>query len=373
METLFFTFLILSAYPYLIYPAVVFTMSKLSYHPWKKGNSFPRVTLVISVYNEERVIEEKIKNARALEYPGGLLEVIVISDGSSDRTNEIVSMFNDSRLVLKVFPKRSGKTACLNRVVPEAKGDIILFTDANSLFPSDVLSKLVSNFSDKNVGLVTGWTKYVRTADSEETTGIYSRLEMQTKYWESLISSCVGADGAIFAIRKELHRPLDDQDINDFVIPLHVISQGKRVVLDPNVYCFEAPSKGEGSEYRRQARITNRTLRAILKHPRFLNPFFYGPFSFFLLSHKLLRFSVPFFAGGAFLVNLFLLNVSAIYVGLFLIQLLFISLGLVNLMGKLEGRLTNLCKFFLITLLAQFSGWIRRFRGISDTMWTPQR
>jgi cellulose synthase/poly-beta-1,6-N-acetylglucosamine synthase-like glycosyltransferase len=373
METLFFTFLILSAYPYLIYPAVVFIMSKLFSHPWKMGDSFPPVTLIISVYNEEQVIGEKVKNTLSLEYPEGLLEIIVISDGSNDRTNEIVSTFNDSRLVLKAFPERSGKTACLNRVIPETKGDIILFTDANSMLSSNVLLRLVKIFSDENVGLVTGWTKYAQVGEDKETTDVYSKLEEMTKYWESLISSCVGADGAIFAIRREVYKPLEEQDINDFVIPLDVISQGKRVVLDPEIYCFEESSKGESEEFQRQTRITNRTLRAILKHPRFLNPFSYGFFSFFLLSHKLLRFLVPFFVMGAFLTNLFLLKVSSFYIGLIFIQLLFLSLGLANLVGKADGRVANICKFFLITLLAQFLGWIRRFRGISDTMWTPQR
>jgi cellulose synthase/poly-beta-1,6-N-acetylglucosamine synthase-like glycosyltransferase len=373
MEAVFFSFLFFSVYSYAIYPAVVYVMSRVLNNPWDKGDIAPPITIVISVYNEEKVIEQKLKNALSLKYPEGLLEIIVISDGSSDRTNEIASMFKDSRLVLKAFPERSGKTACLNRVVPEAKGDIILFTDANSMFPSDILLKLVRNFPDQNVGLVTGWTKYAQVGEDKETTGVYSKLEKMTKYWESLISSCVGADGAIFAIRKELYKPLDDQDINDFVIPLDVISQGKRVVLDPNVCCFETPSAGQGSEYRRQARITNRTLRAILKHPRFLNPFSHGTFSFFLLSHKFLRFLVPFFVAGAFLINLFLLKVSPIYIGLIFVQLLFLGLGLANLVGKVDGRVANICKFFLITLSAQFTGWIRRFRGISDTMWTPQR
>jgi cellulose synthase/poly-beta-1,6-N-acetylglucosamine synthase-like glycosyltransferase len=373
MEALFFIFLFFSVYPYLIYPGLVYLISKGFNHPWNRGDNFPRVTVIISVYNEEKVIEGKIRNALSLGYPKGLLEVIVISDGSIDRTNEIVSGFKDSRVVFKVFPERSGKTACLNRVVPEAKGDIILFTDANSIFPWGILSKLVKNFFDNDVGLVTGWTKYTAEGAEEGTSGIYSRLEMKTKYWESLISSCVGADGAIFAIRKSLYRLLDDQDINDFVIALHVISQGKRVVLDPDVYCFEASTKGERDEFRRQARITNRTLSAILRNLRFFNPFFHGSFSFFLFCHKFLRFLVPFFVTGAFFVNLFLIKASPIYIGLILIQILFLSLGLANLVGKVEGRLTNFCKYFLITLLAQFTGWIRRIRGISDTMWTPQR
>jgi glycosyltransferase involved in cell wall biosynthesis len=373
MEVMFLLLLGLSIYPYGIYPLAVYVMSRLFSHSWHKGDTTPPVTIVISVYNEEKGIGEKIKNTLSLEYPKELLEILVISDGSTDKTNEIVSDFKDPRLILRFFSERSGKTACLNRVVPDARGDIILFTDANSIFPSDVLFKLVRNFYDRDVGSVTGWTKYIEEGKKKDTTGIYSWLEMQTKHWESLISSCVGADGAIFAIRKSLYKPLDAQDINDFVIPLHVIRQGKRVVLDPEIFCFENLSKGQGDEFRRQTRITNRTLRAILRYPGFLNPFSYGTFSFFLLSHKLLRFLVPFFVAGAFIVNLLLLNNSMMYVGFLFIQVLLLGLGLVNLMGKLEGRLANLCKFFLITLFAQFTGWIRRFRGISDTMWTPQR
>lgn len=319
------------------------------------------------------MIEEKVKNTLSLDYPEELLEILVISDGSTDRTNEIVSGFKDSRLVLWAFHERSGKTACLNRVVSKAKGDIVLFTDANSIFPSGVIPKLVRNFSDQQVGLVTGWTKYIQAGKDKEATGFYSKIEKMTKYWESLVSSCVGADGAIFAIRKALYKPLEEQDINDFVVPLHVILQGKRVVLDPEVYCIEESPKGEGDEFRRQARITNRTLRAIRRNAEFLNPFPHGSFSFFLLSHKLLRFLVPFFMTAAFIANLLLLRVSSLYIGLILVQILFLSLGLANIAGKIEGRLANICKFFLITLYAQLIGWIRTLRGIPDAMWTPQR
>jgi len=373
MEVVFFSFLFLSIYPYAIYPGVLSALSRLLGNPWHVGGFVPRLTFIISVYNEEKVIEEKLKNTLSLAYLEPLLEIIVISDGSDDRTNEIVRGFKDPRLTLKAFPERSGKTACLNRVVPDARGEIVLFTDANSTLPSDTLLKLVGNFYDKDVGLVTGWSKYCNQGGGEEATGIYSHLEMKTKHWESLISSCVGADGAIFAMRKELYKPLDEQDINDFVIPLQVISQGKRVVLDPEVHCLEEAPKGEGNEFRRQARITNRTLNALLRYPGFLNPLCYGVFSFFLFSHKLLRFLVPFFTTGAFLSNLLLLRVSPIYSIFLLIQVLFLILGFAGLTGKSAGRLTNICKFSLITLAAQFIGWIRVFQGRSDMMWTPQR
>ena len=373
MEVAFFLLLFLVVYPYSIYPGAIFLLSRLLGLSWQQGDITPRITIIISVYNEERVIEEKIKNTLSLEYPEELLEIIVSSDGSTDRTNEIVSRIKDSRLVLQAFPHRSGKTVCLNRVVPLVKGDIVLFTDANSMFPPGVLRKITRNFNDPGVGLVSGWSKYVNRRGDEEATGIYSRIEMLTKYGESLISSCVGADGAIFAIRKELYKPLKNQDINDFVIPLNVISQGKRVILDPEIFCFEEPSLGEIKEFRRQARITNRTLRAIWTNLRFLNIRYHGWFSFFLFSHKLLKFMVPFFMVGMFLTNIVLAFVTPIYLGLLLIQFFLLSLAVANIIGITDAKVAHICKFFLITLYAQFIGWVRMFKGTGDMMWTPER
>jgi cellulose synthase/poly-beta-1,6-N-acetylglucosamine synthase-like glycosyltransferase len=373
MESLFFFLLFLSSYSYAVYPATVYAMSRLLRNPWSQQPILPSVSLVISVYNEEKVIKEKIQNALSLDYPEGLLEIIVVSDGSTDRTNETVCSVQDPKLSLVAFEERSGKTACLNRVVPEAKGEIVFFTDANAIFPSDVLFRMTRNFSDANVGLVTGWTKYVKEGGEVHVTGLYSRIEKVTKHWESLMSSCVGADGAVFAIRKFLYRSLGDQDINDFITPLHIISQGKRAVLDPELFCFENSGNGGEKEFQRQARITNRTLLAIRRNPRFLNPFSYGLFSFFLLSHKILRFLVPFFVSGMFVINLLLLERSILYRGFLMVQLLVLIAGIAGILKKAGGGPANLCKFFLITLSAQFIGWLRVLRKRTDVLWIPQR
>jgi len=373
MEIIFFLLLIFSIYSYSIYPPLVLSLSRLLAKPWRKGHLTPRITMILSVFNEEKTIEEKIRNSLSLHYPEGLFEMIVISDGSNDHTNEIISRFQDSRLILKAFGKRSGKTACLNLVIPEAKGDILLFTDANSIFPLDIIPKMTRNFFDDRVGLVTGWTKYRGMAGEGRAGSLYSRMETKTKHWESLISSCVGADGAIFAVRKTLYKPLEREDINDFVLPLQVISQGKRVVLDPEVYCFEDPSQGKKREFLRQARITNRTLRAVGKNLWSLNPISHGTFSLFLLSHKVLRFSVPFFICAMFLTNLLLLKMAPIYLWLMLIQLMLFAFGLMSMVIKWEGRFVNIWKFLLITFAAQLVGWLRFLRGIPDTVWIPQR
>lgn len=372
MEVAFIGFLFLSVYSYVVFPPLLWVFQRVWSRPWQEGTEYLPVSIIISVYNEEAVIREKIENALALDYPDELLEVIVSSDGSTDATNEIVSGFNDSRVVLKDFD-RIGKTECLNRVVQEASGEIVLFTDANSMFPPDLLRNLSGSFCDPDVGLVTGWTKYIKAGGGEEVTGIYAKLEKMTKYWESLVSSCVGADGAVFAIRKTLYRPLGSADINDFIIPLNVVGQKKRVVLDPSIFCREEATDSEAGAYRRQVRITTRTLWAIRRNLGFLNVLKYGSFSFFLLSHKVLRLAVPFFFLTAFVISVFFLGRWWLYNAVFSAYMVFFAAGLLNLIGVLKDSWSSVCKFFLITFGAQFVGWLRMIAGITDTTWTPSR
>lgn len=373
LEPSFYLLLLLCLYPYLLYPGIVVVWAKIAGRLHRKGGGRPSISVVISVYNEERVIREKILNTLQLIYPEDLLEILVVSDGSTDRTHEIVASLATSRVTLKAFAERQGKTACLNRIVPRARGEIVVFTDANSMFPPDLLWRVSENFASEAIGLVTGWTKYRQPGGTEETVGLYGRLEMVTKQAESRISSCVGADGAVFAMRKSLYQPLKDSDINDFVIPLQVIAQGRRVVLDPTVYCLEQPGDNEAQEYRRQVRITTRTLGAIGRNRQFLNPRRYGSFSFFLLSHKLLRFLVPFAFAGLFITAILLANGSPLYAVFAAGQLIFIILGLAGLSRLFTGRPAQLCSFFLLTIAAQLVGWVRWTSGKTDVMWKPAR
>ena len=373
MEFAFFFSLFFSLYSYIIFPVFISFLGRFFPNPWGKGSCWPIVTIIISAYNEEKDIEEKIRNSLLLDYPEDKLEIIVSSDGSSDRTNEIVAGIKDNRLILRSFSDRLGKTACLNKVIPNIKGEIVVFTDANSMFAPDMLQHLVKNFYDPAIGAVSGWTKYCNPDSGEETTGLYAKLEKKTKLDESKVSSCVGADGAIFAIRKELYVPLGANDINDFIIPLNVIKQHKRVVLDENIYCIEETTKGIKNIYNRQVRITTRTAWAIRRYIDLLNIFKYGSFSFFLFSHKVLRLLTPFFLLSAFILNIFILQRSLFYGVTMTGQLLFWFTGLMALAGIGKGSLVSICKYFLITFAAQFVGCIRMAVGIEDIMWTPKR
>jgi len=373
IELVFIAALFFSVYSYIFFPVLLSILGKVIRNPWNRDDCSPVVTIIISAYNEEKDIEEKIKNSLLLDYPENKLEIIVSSDGSADRTNEIVSGIKDKRLSLKAFTGRLGKTACLNKVIPDIKGEIVVFTDANSMFAPDMLKHLVKNFYDPTIGAVSGWTKYRNPDSGEETTGLYAKFEKKTKLDESMISSCVGTDGAIFAIRKELYVPLGANDINDFIIPLNIIKQGKRVILDENIYCVEETTRGMKNIYSRQVRITTRTAWAIRRNIGLLNIFKYGSFSFFLISHKVLRLLTPFFLLSTFILNIFILQRSPLFVVTFAGQLIFWSTGLAALFGFGKGSIVSICKYFLITFAAQFIGCIRMAVGIEDIMWTPKR
>lgn len=373
MDGLYILFLFLLVYPYVVYPGVLFVLSRVFPSAWRRADIRPPISVIISVYNEEAIIREKLENALQLNYPEELIEILVVSDGSTDMTNQIAASLDDRRVVLKAFAERLGKTACLNLVVPGVKGELIVFTDANSMFPSHALTEMVSDFADEDVGLVTGWTQYGTADGMPAPAGIYTELERLTKLWESRVSSCVGADGAVFAVRKAFYKPLEAEDINDFIIPLQIIQQKKRVILNTDFYCTEKPGSSGARELQRQARITNRTLRAMFRNTDLMNPLKHGTFAFFLLSHKLLRFLVPFFFLGSLVTGFAAFGQSSLVSLLFVAQLLCVMAGLAGAAGLWNNRMTRLSKFFLLTLCAQLMGWWRLLTGRTDTVWTPQR
>ncbi len=338
--------------------------------------NLPSVTLIISAYNEQKVIGEKINNALSLEYPKDLLEIIVVSDGSDDRTAEIASQFAATGVRLLHYEERTGKTACLNKAVPLAAGKIIVFSDANSSYDKHALKALVRPFQDSTVGFVTGWTRYGSGGDP--TTGIpislYAKLELVTKELESIVGSCVGADGAIFAIRKELFIPLEDHDINDFVIPLSIVRQGYRGVLERKAFCFENTAGGTQREFQRQVRITNRTIRAIINYHKLLNPLRVGFFSIQLLSHKLARFLVPLFMVLLLVSNLLLASTGGFYLMVLTGQvLLYGGASASNLLPRtgVLSPLADAAQTFVVINVAIVLAWAKYLRGETYTTWSP--
>jgi cellulose synthase/poly-beta-1,6-N-acetylglucosamine synthase-like glycosyltransferase len=228
------------------------------------------------------------------------------------------------------------------------------------------------------MGFVTGHTQYVSERDGEKLLpiGIYSRIEKLTKKLESEIGSCVGADGAIFAIRKELYQPLNDFDINDLVIPLEIIKQGFRGIIEEYAFCFEKAAEGITEEYRRQVRITSRTIKSVFQKANMLNPLKYGFFSFELFSHKLLRFLVPYLLIALFASNVILLHSGIFYRVTFVGQILFYCLALFRCIGRHRNGVLRSISFAETFVVANFGilmGWVSFIRGESFVTWTKTR
>jgi cellulose synthase/poly-beta-1,6-N-acetylglucosamine synthase-like glycosyltransferase len=382
LESVFWLSCFAILYAYIGYPSALWLLSQMSRSAdgckILESDRFPTVSIVIAAYNEESVISEKIANTLSLDFPQELLEIVVLSDGSSDNTCARVSEFKQQGVVLRHFDKRLGKTTCLNMAVPLAAGEIIVFSDANSLYEKSALIHLLRPFKDCGVGFVTGWTKYVAGIDELETSSLslYARLELLTKVLESRLGTCIGADGAIFAIRKKLYVPLKDYDINDFVIPLSINEQGYRGVVQRDAFCIERDAGGAAGEFKRQVRITSRTIRAIMNYRRLLNPFKYGWYSVELFSHKLCKFLVPFFLLVMLVVNIFLYDRSVFFLTTLAGQLLLYvgaGVGFWITGAGFVSRMADAAKTFVMVNAAIAVAWIKYAQGESFTIWAPTK
>lgn len=370
----FVLLLFLVIYSYAVYPLILAGLSRLWGRPGAEGAETPSVTLIISVFNEEEVIARKLNNSLELDYPRLLLEILVVSDASTDRTEAIVGEFERFGVRLLSRPGRQGKTAGLNEAVAHAGGQVVVFTDADAMYPTDAIRKIVAVLGAPGVGLVTGSTQYVAAGagDVASTSGVYTRLERLTKRLETSIGSCVGADGAMFAMRSTLFRPLNHDDINDFVIPLQVVRQGWRAVCRDDLQCREAASEDTTKEFERQIRITNRTIRALFRNADLMNPFRYPLFSFELISHKLLRLTVPIFLVLAFFTNLLLLAGGPLFVALFACQAGFYGAAVAGFLFERQRRTAGrlgLAYHFVAMNLAMLLGWLAFLRGEKHVTW----
>jgi cellulose synthase/poly-beta-1,6-N-acetylglucosamine synthase-like glycosyltransferase len=290
--------LFVPVYVYIGYPAILIVLDKLvKGKPVQTDDISPPVSLIVSCYNEADVIEQKITNCLSIDYPQHQLEVLFVSDGSEDGTDEVIKQYCNERIKLIRQEGRLGKTMGLNLALAEAKGEIVVFSDANAMYKQNALKMLVRNFHDESVGYVVGAAIYKDDAESSagSSENIYWQYEIFIKKIESKLHSVVGGDGAIYAIRRSLYEPLDKEDINDFVNPLQIIAKGYRGIFDADAICYEQTAGDFDKEGKRKQRIVNRSFSGLMKNITVLNPLKYGFYSLELFSHKLLRWLIPFF------------------------------------------------------------------------------
>ncbi|WP_323753751.1 glycosyltransferase family 2 protein [Marinobacter sp.] len=298
---IFWLSLFLLVYIYVGYPLLVSLLASTlpASQPTPDSSSdenLPFVSILIAAYNEAADIEATLANKQALDYPSDRIEVLVISDESEDGTDAIVQRFSTRSAIpvrLSRQSPRQGKTAGLNRLVPEAKGDILLFSDANSHWDRQAVRYLVGCFEDPSIGYVTGKMVYVNDDGSLVGDGCsaYMKYENWLREKETELGSIVGVDGGIDAMRKKLYQPLRADQLPDFVQPLKVIEQGYRVVYEPRALLQEAALDDGSSEFSMRVRVGLRAMWALKDMRHLMNPFTYGIFAIQLISHKLLRYA----------------------------------------------------------------------------------
>ena len=378
VEIAFWTFVGTVVYVYLGYPLLLWLLKTLSGGlSIATGGSKPSVSLVISAFNEEEVIEAKLKNSLALDYQQDLLQIIVVSDASDDGTDDIVRRFKRSDVQLLRMEDRGGKTLGLNEAVATANGEIIIFSDANAMYEANSVSALVRNFDDPTVGAVVGESTYADSAsDSDRSESVYWRYELAIKRLESALGSVVGGDGAIYAIRRSLYRPMASDALSDFVNPLQVVEQGWRCVYEPDAVSVEDSSGSFDKEFRRKVRIVNRAWRAAMSMKRMMNPLRHGLFAFKIVSHKLLRWLVPIFLVLIFALNILLLDKGAIYVSAFITQAMVYMLAMVGWIIRRRANLPLVLYvpfFFCLVNIASLRGIYEAYRGQSYVTWSTVR
>lgn len=380
MKAVFWGSLFIIVYVYIFYPVLVIILGRLFSNKSEVRHDFyPSVSMVVSVYNEETILREKLKNCLDISYPENKIEFIFGSDGSCDETNDILENNRSFQIKSFIFPARRGKSKLLNELVPKATGDIILFSDANSMYEVNAVKKLVPYFADKNVGGVCGKLKLIDPIGSPggEGESLYWRYENLIKNAEGLIYSVISANGAIFAVKKELLNPLPtDLPINDdFILTLQVLRNGKRVMYEPNAIAKEETSPDMESEFMRKVRIASLNFNAIPEMINLLNPM-QGFVAFSLFSHKLLRWFLPLFGISFFVSNLCLLNQGNIYNIFFLIQVIIFMGALLGYgADRIFGRSGPLIPFYYLAMvnLAIIVGAWRSLTGNQKQFWNVSR
>jgi cellulose synthase/poly-beta-1,6-N-acetylglucosamine synthase-like glycosyltransferase len=340
----------------------------------------PSVSVVIAAHNEEEGIGRKIANTLDLDYPSALLEVIVASDGSTDRTVPIAQGFADRGVRVLSLPRR-GKIPTLDEAVASATGDILLFTDANTNLDRRALRALVRNFADPEVGGVCG-NQIVRLAGDEDSVAggerLYWGYDKKLKALESASGSIVSADGAIYAIRRGLYeRPSSPLLNDDFAISTKVVERGHRLVFEKDALAWETASALAGHEFERKVRILSRGFRSVLAARTLLNPFRYGFYSLVLFTHKVLRRLTPLFLAGLLAGSILALDRGRFYVLGATFQLGFYAIATVGGIARStpwgKHRLIGAPFFFCLANAAALVGLSHVISGKRIEVWQPRR
>ncbi|MEQ8416337.1 MAG: glycosyltransferase family 2 protein [Imperialibacter sp.] len=367
-------------YSYLGYGIVLFALVKIKrfFAPRKpvEMTEWPEVTMLVAAYNEQDCVEDKIRNSLSLSYPSDRIKFLFVTDGSTDKTNEIITKY--PAITLEHRPERKGKLAAVERVMKSITSPITIFTDANTLLNKEAITNMVRHFADPSVGAVAGEKRIEQTnADDASAAGegIYWKYESKLKQWDSELHSVVGAAGELFAVRTSLYEPVPaDTLIEDFVLTMGIAAKGHRVVYEAQSYALETASLSITEEIKRKVRIAAGGLQAVVRMSGLLNPFPNPVLTFQYVSHRALRWTLAPLMLPLLLVTSFMLALQGYLPGtvLFVAQIAFYvmaALGYILEKRKTRLKILYIPLYFTIMNVSVFRGLWRLINGKQSAVW----
>jgi biofilm PGA synthesis N-glycosyltransferase PgaC len=379
--SLFIIFYTFVGYGFLLFFLVRIKRIFVKRNLFDKNKELPTVTIIVAAYNEELIIEEKINNTLSIDYPKEKLQLIFITDGSSDSTAEKIAAYREIFLMHKDL--RTGKMAAIKRVIPEVKNEIIVFTDANTFLNKSAIKELVKHYQNLKVGAVAGEKRILvdEFADASSAgEGFYWKYESALKKWDYELYSNVGAAGELFSIRTSLYQPVEtDTIIDDHMIAMRIAEKGYIIAYEPEAYAMETASANTKEELKRKIRIAAGGIQSILRLKKAANPFNFPLLTFQYISHRVLRWTVtPFLLILALILNIIIVFQTNIllYNIMLIAQVLFYLLSLMGLF--FESKNIRIKAFFIpyyfcVMNYAVLAGINRFFRNNQSAAWEKSK
>jgi cellulose synthase/poly-beta-1,6-N-acetylglucosamine synthase-like glycosyltransferase len=377
-EIIFISSLGLIAYACFGYPLFIFVLSRLRERPICKRDITPSVSVIIAAHNEERDIATKIENTLALDYPVEKLEIIVASDASTDRTDDIVRGYADRGVILHRQNERLGKTMVQNSAAEASSGQVLVFTDATTEYQSDAVRRIVRCFADPQVGCVSSRLIYVDRSRTSVGRGCrsYWSYEEFLRRSESRAGSMIGVTGCLYAVRRASYTPLAHDMCSDFVIASEIHLKGLRTVDERDAISLEDTNNRSRDEFRMRVRIMEQTMNALSRYREVLNLRRHGIFAFQMLSHKVMRYAVSPLLFVALISNLLILNQSEAYTATMAAQAAFYAAALTGwILARFGAKIGPLALpyYFVLAQVAIMVAFVKHVRGETHVVWEPLR
>ena len=374
LQIIFILSIAIILYAYFIYPLSIYIIGFNRNNKIKCLPYFPFVTIIITAYNEEKHIRKKIENTLEITYQKEKLQIIVASDGSTDKTNGIVEGFKEKGIELLTIDERRGKENAQKESLKFTKGDIIVFSDVATMLDPNGVEQIVSNFADPAIGCVSSEDRLIGEDGKQSGENFYVRYEMWLRRLESRANTPIGLSGSFFAARRIVCQDFSGDMDSDFQILLNSVKIGMRGTCDSRAIGYYRDLSNQRREFERKVRTVLRGLTLLFRNTEFLNIFKYGLFSYQLFCHKLLRWLVPFFLVVIFISNFFLATTSNIYFALFLGQIFFYCLFLLTNFFDVYSSSWKILKipiYFIIVNASISVAWWRYLRRQRVVVWTP--